>query len=428
MRFFPAWFFGSSAEEDQIQMAPEPIIIDPSGDVLLTLTNPGAKFAVWQHDADTNGRRKSGIEEDAVFDTSDEDSDTVVEEERPLYQEMLTNKRRKVQQLTGRPTSKRRRRGTSFGETAALVPDSDVEELQADNVRPAIVYRVSSRHLMSASPKFRSALMSDESKKSEDEVYHLETSDWDPEAYSILLNTLHLRHRQVAKKLSLEMLAKVAVLVDYYNCGEAFDLLASIWVPHVRTQYPVPAEYCRDLMLWMLVSWVFKLPEEFKDTTAKTILQSRESRVRDMGLGIPPAILEALDCTRSRTIQGVVSSGLHWLETFNSAWRCEYDPTRSFECGSMLLGALSKELKRIGFRSPKPSAPFGGKSVESVCKDVRSIRSPLWQSQAKGREATNDEVHTCSFMDTLLPDIEDILLNTEGLELADFEDRGEEAA
>lgn len=410
-------------------MAPEPIIIDPLGDVLLTLTNPGARFAVWHRDTDHTDRRKSSnIEEGVEFGPSDEDSDTVVEEERPVHQEMLTNKRRRSQEVARRPISKRQKR-QSAGESVVLNPaESDFEGLAGDGVGPAIVYRVSSRHLMSASARFRKELTSlDESKKNEDEDYNLETSDWDPEAFAILLNTLHLRHRQVPKKLSLEMLAKVAVLVDYYNCGEAFDLLASIWVPHVRTHYPVPVEYCRDLMLWMLVSWVFKLPEEFKETTEKTILQSKEACVRDMGLGIPSVVLERIESTRSLTIQAIVSTGVYWLETFNTGWRCEYDITRSFECGSMLLGALCKELKRIGFQSPKPTAPFSGKSVESVCKDVRSIRSPTWQYQGKGEHATDEPVHYCGFGDTIILESENILANAEGLRLADFEDRGEES-
>jgi hypothetical protein len=38
------------------------------------------------------------------------------------------------------------------------------------------------------------------------------------------------QHRQVAKQLTLEMLTKVAVLVDYYMCWEAFDLISSVWI------------------------------------------------------------------------------------------------------------------------------------------------------------------------------------------------------
>ncbi|CAJ2508725.1 Uu.00g137510.m01.CDS01 [Anthostomella pinea] len=42
--------------------------------------------------------------------------------------------------------------------------------------------------------------------------------DWDANALSILMYVIHGRHRGVPRSASLELLTKIAVLVDYYKC------------------------------------------------------------------------------------------------------------------------------------------------------------------------------------------------------------------
>jgi hypothetical protein len=79
---------------------------------------------------------------------------------------------------------------------------------------------------MLASPWFSRALKkegwSESDQNEKDGLIHISASDWDAEAFLILLNVLHLRNRSVPDKVSLDMLAKIAVLVDYYECDEPF--------------------------------------------------------------------------------------------------------------------------------------------------------------------------------------------------------------
>jgi len=284
----------------------------------------------------------------------------------------------------------------------------------------SLVFRVSSKLLMNASPRFRKELTSwGESLKAEDDLYHLEASDWDPEAFGILLNTLHLRHRKVPKELTLEMLAKVAVLVDYYKCWEAFDFIAPIWITHARKHWPVDLTVTRHSMLWMMVSWVFKLPREFTYTTERVIRLSREEHVRDLGLGIPKSILAAMESRRTQTIAKALDVCRYWMDKFETDWRCEV-PRDSHQCGSMLLGALSREMRRLGLRSPEPHAPYDGLSVESVCRDILDMQSPSWTGD-------DGKAHPCTFCDEIDPEIDRILEETKGLKLDDFVDRSEGA-
>ncbi|KAH8710116.1 hypothetical protein GQ44DRAFT_776774 [Phaeosphaeriaceae sp. PMI808] len=55
----------------------------------------------------------------------------------------------------------------------------------------------------------------------------------------------------------------MAVLADYYRCWEAVEVWTNIWIKDVRMKEPVPAIYSRELILWILIAWVFELPEEF---------------------------------------------------------------------------------------------------------------------------------------------------------------------
>jgi hypothetical protein len=62
---------------------------------------------------------------------------------------------------------------------------------------------------------------------------------------------------------------------------------------------------------------------------------------------------------------------------------------RSFECGSILYGALTKEMEFQGLL-PVPIAPFSGLSMSKLYKKLQSIRSPLWTYPGKKLR------HTCN--------------------------------
>jgi hypothetical protein len=273
------------------------IVIDPTGDVLLTLKNPDAGFAVWTQDSAEASIGDLGNAEvqDTDEETDEEDAD---DEDTLVEEEFVSRSKRKRRTTMDRKDRKRQQRGI-FSRTSS---SSTIENV-SDVPKPAVTYQVSSRHLITASPKFKSDLMLyGEGAKGEDGFFHLSTTDWDPDAFAILLNMLHLRYRHVSRELSLEKLAKVAMLVDYYRCWEAFDLISSVWIEHLRKMYTVPAIYSRELVLWILISWVFKLSPEFTEATGKALRQCKEPCIRDLKLGIPPIILRTYSWTFAITL------------------------------------------------------------------------------------------------------------------------------
>lgn len=153
-----------------------------------------------------------------------------------------------------------------------------------------IRFRVCAGNLMSASPWFNRVLEKDgwleSSCNPADKCFHLPAEDWDEEAFVILMNVFHLRNNKVPRTLTLETLAKFAVLADYYECGESVDLFVDMWAADLRIKLPIPTTYCRDLILWIWISWAFKLSDLFKQATAVAITKSAEP-VRNLGLPIP---------------------------------------------------------------------------------------------------------------------------------------------
>jgi hypothetical protein len=124
----------------------------------------------------------------------------------------------------------------------------------------------------------------------EDGLFYIYTKEWDAEAFLILMNVLHLRNRQVPRSVSLEMLTKIAVLVDFYECWEAVDMWGSTWANGIKYSEPVPLTYGRELIMWICVARVFGLVAEFKQATQTAIKQSHES-IQISGLPIYPNIV-----------------------------------------------------------------------------------------------------------------------------------------
>jgi hypothetical protein len=169
-------------------------------------------------------------------------------------------------------------------EVATFADESNPANTEEDEVW----YYVSQRHLVSASPTLDHMLSgTDWQEGIRDEIdglYHVPAEDWDIEALLCVLQILHLRNSQVPRTISLEMLAKIAVLIDFYDCAEALESFTERWIEHLRETAPVPSYFCRDLLLWMCIAWVLRIPDEFTQATA---IAFRQVDKELLTLGLP---------------------------------------------------------------------------------------------------------------------------------------------
>ncbi|KAI1027609.1 hypothetical protein LB504_011711 [Fusarium proliferatum] len=135
---------------------------------------------------------------------------------------------------------------------------------------------VSGKHLELASPIFKTMVTGPFAEgKADSSGFRLITaSDWDPEAFKIILNIMHGYNRDVPRSLSLEMLVKVAMIVNYYDCFESVELYTDIWLEGFRSE--VPKVYGRDSILCLFMSWAFSRPVMFRNMTELALRHSQK--------------------------------------------------------------------------------------------------------------------------------------------------------
>ena len=146
---------------------------------------------------------------------------------------------------------------TAFADGRGL-RDEDFTGTTSDHVPPAedegsfIYHHVSLRHLQRVLSWFNRSLVKERWSELDlvDRRYEMLAHDWDEDAFLVLLNVIHLRHRRVPRTVPLGMLAEVAVLIDYYECGEAIELFTQMWIDNIRRN-AMPSTCCRDMILWI---------------------------------------------------------------------------------------------------------------------------------------------------------------------------------
>jgi len=150
-----------------------------------------------------------------------------------------------------------------FGETCVLPFKKEARML------------VSGKHLELASPVFKTMITGPfaEGKVDVSGIRQLTASGWDPQAFKIILSIIHGYHRDVPRSLSLEMLAKVAMIVDYYECIESVEIYTDIWLEGLSSK--LPKVYGRDCILCLFISWVFSKPIMFRDMTHLALRHSQ---------------------------------------------------------------------------------------------------------------------------------------------------------
>ena len=111
-----------------------------------------------------------------------------------------------------------------------------------------------------------------------------------------------------------------------------------------------------------------------------------------------------------------------WVDTYCGADTCRtpYEAPSPFECSSVLLGALMKQMKTLGIMSPRPVAPFDGLSVNGLRKNMDGMKTPRWFTH---RDATSP--HSCTLDTTVCNEVLKISLRVPGLKRSDFVDRDE---
>jgi hypothetical protein len=90
------------------------------------------------------------------------------------------------------------------------------------------------------------------------------------------------------QELSLEMLAKVAVIADDYEYKRALYLMVDIWIKNPKIKNN--PQCSRDLILWLWIAWFFELRSQFKESTFLAIANN-EGLFDSFGLPFPNSVI-----------------------------------------------------------------------------------------------------------------------------------------
>lgn len=127
---------------------------------------------------------------------------------------------------------------------------------------------VSSKHLMLASPVFKAMLQPgrylEGTKLQSGGATVVELPEDDPDALEILLSIVYAQTQtqDLPTEVSLETMTGLSVLVDKYQMYQVGQLCVRLWMLELKKS--VPTELDNTLMSWLSISWVFKLPDIFK--------------------------------------------------------------------------------------------------------------------------------------------------------------------
>jgi hypothetical protein len=125
--------------------------------------------------------------------------------------------------------------------------------------------------------------------KKSDGYYYITADDWDEAPFFLLLYMLHSQTGVPPQSVSLEMMAKITVIVDYYDCGGAIKIFTNPWL-QLLEDTGLPTEYYRELILLVWIAYFFKKPELFMMTTKMVLAWCAEERIRTLDLPIPLAV------------------------------------------------------------------------------------------------------------------------------------------
>ncbi|KAF5971424.1 hypothetical protein FBULB1_9228 [Fusarium bulbicola] len=190
--------------------------------------------------------------------------------------------------------------------------DLDFVEEAPDIVR----MRVSSKHLTLASKVFRAMLRGSWAEASS--------------ALAIVLDAIHGRFRLIPKDINLVLLARIATIVDYYQCYESMELISNLWLSQQSVTQQNIDLYTENSSLLLHVAWVFE---------SDVLFTAVARRVLRYGQG--PSEFDLKDLP----VGGV-------LETFR--WEEQYEPLEPPYDG---YNIVTMRALVDGFPRPKPLQP-----------------------------------------------------------------------
>lgn len=175
--------------------------------------------------------------------------------------------------------------------------DSLAHELARMTTDSSVMYLVSSERLKMASRYFKTALSGRwPVEVGPDGLKRMTTSEWNAEALLFVLRVVHDKPVELPLQVGRDMMARVALIVDYFGCEDALRPFVVAWWPfHVEwirsIDYDdVSPETDNRIAFVMFVSLVFGVACEFAEVTT-VAMQRRVVPLTTYNFPIPQELI-----------------------------------------------------------------------------------------------------------------------------------------
>lgn len=119
---------------------------------------------------------------------------------------------------------------------------------------------------------------------------------------------------------------------------------------------------------------------------------------------------EAIDIARQSALAEIFSAIYELLDRLQEEQEC------SFECSSMLLGILTRELSKHEILHPRNTPPFNGFSIEGSKEMIKGLKKPKWYN-------SRDHRHSCYIQDKLSISLANVESDLLVFDLKAFQDK-----
>lgn len=173
--------------------------------------------------------------------------------------------------------------------------DGESKKEGTEGERGKLTARCSSDILRLVSPMLRKSLEGRwaESGPDSEGIRHVQLKEFDSVALQYVLNILHHRADLNPERLTVEKLAKMAVIVEYLGCHQAFVPTSRAWAAGYKG---LPdTGFGRAVVLWLLVSTVFTMKPIF-DSAASRAIEAGTGPLDTVGLPIAERVVSECIC------------------------------------------------------------------------------------------------------------------------------------
>lgn len=373
--------------------------LDPNGDVELILELPNSQTLQWPPNMalgpgfDSKRVRMSKMDkrkykkkqrmeaEAAAAARALEAISTLVVEE--AASDPLVGEDAPLENLTAREsdsppaTEEENKPGATIASTSAANEGSEppVEPSSIEHIKPeGLRLLVSSRHLRLASSTFRSMLdgpWKEGATINTGAIRSIRATEWDTEAFLIVLDIIHDQMLAIPDLVELELLAKIAAIVDYYNCHDVMKPFIDDWTRMLQSH--IPSSYGKECVLWMSISWVF-LDVVILKKMAMLAIMDCQGPIETIGLPVPQTLLRRIELAQVSITRAILGRIERLSESLcNKADRCVNG------CEDVVLGSLTRQSRGACIPSSDAIDVLQGRSVNLLVKILSGFTSTSLQ-------------------------------------------------